>query len=67
MMRDTKAAHAAELIRKYCRERGCASCIFYDVCARQCVISHVRSPAWIQMDDVRKRIKKLENFEEESE
>ena len=45
VMRDEKAVRAADLLRRYCDERGCADCVFWLKSGRFCTLMAVRTPA----------------------
>ena len=45
VMRDDKAIRAAELLRQYCSERGCADCVFWLQSGRFCTLMSVKVPA----------------------
>jgi hypothetical protein len=63
MMRDEKALRAANILRKYCRERPCADCLFHNAECDFCVLTASRNPGTFTLDNLNKEVYEVRTAE----
>ena len=62
-MRDDKALRAANILRKYCRERPCADCLFHNPESDFCVLTASRNPGTFTLDNLNKHLYEVRTAE----